>query len=349
MTTLRARLPHPRTLPLLALVSAALCAFTGRAAAGPAAYLSKPDAWFASDEGKRVAANILAHQSELGGWPKNTDTTAPFKGDRKDIKPTFDNGATTDELRLLARAYAATGDKAYRAAFEKGLDYLLKAQYPSGGWPQFYPPPEKTYHRHITFNDNAMVRVMTLLREVADDDRYALAGPVRRKAAHEAFDRGVACILKCQVKVEGKLTVWCAQHDEKDYSPRLGRSYELPSLSGSESVGVVRLLMSIDRPSPEIVHAVEGAVAWFDKVKITGVKVVVQNDPTGRDRVVVADAKAPPLWARFYEIGTDKPMFADRDGVKKYALAEIGRERRNGYAWYGTGAAQVLDTDYPAG
>ncbi len=340
-----------RFLPILALAVAVLFGLPAHSAAGPAAYLNKKNAWYASEEGKRVAANVLSHQSDLGGWPKNTDTTAPFTGNRKDIKPTFDNGATTDELRFLAHAYAATGEKTYRTAFEKGLDHVLKAQYPSGGWPQSYPPPEKSYHRHITFNDNAMVRVMTLLREVAEDDRYSLAGPERRKAAREAFDRSVECILKCQVKVEGKLTAWCAQHDEKDYSPRPGRSYELPSLSGAESVGITRLLMSLDRPSPGVIRAVEGAVSWFEKVKITGVKIVVRGDPkapTGKDKVVVADPKAPPLWARFYEIGTDKPFFADRDGVMKYTLAEIGHERRNGYAWYGTWPQRLLDAEYPA-
>jgi hypothetical protein len=111
------------------------------AAAGPTRHLKQPDAWFAGPEAARFAANVLSHQSDLGGWPKNTDTTAaPFAGDRAKIKPTFDNGATTDELRFLARAYAATRDEKCRAAFDKGFDYVLKAQYPNGGWPQFFPP-----------------------------------------------------------------------------------------------------------------------------------------------------------------------------------------------------------------
>ena len=58
--------------------------------------------------------------------------------------------------------------------------------------------------------------------------------------------------------------------------------------------------------------------------------------------VVVSDPKAPPLWARFYELETGKPFFCDRDGVKKYSLAEIGAERRNGYSWYTNGPEKVL-------
>src|SRR5262249_19590650 len=162
--------------------------------------------------------------------------------------------------------------------------------YPNGGWPQFAPPPEKTYHRHITFNDNAMVRLMEFLREVYAIDTYKFVDDDRRKASRRAFDRGVECILKCQVKVEGNLTAWCAQHDEKDYSPRPGRSYELVSLSGAESVGIVRLLMSLEDPSPEVVKAVEGAVAWFEAAKLKGIRVEEQKDeksPTGKNKVVV--------------------------------------------------------------
>src|SRR5207302_4477599 len=110
---------------------------------------------------------------------------------------------------------------------------------------------------------NAMARLMQFLRETYTSDLYAFVGAERRQAARRAFDRGVECILKCQIKVNGRLTAWCAQHDEKDYSPRPGRTYELVSLSGSESVGIVRLLMSLEDPGDEVVKAVEGAVAWF--------------------------------------------------------------------------------------
>jgi PelA/Pel-15E family pectate lyase len=125
----------------------------------------------------------------------------------------------------------------------------------------------------------------------------------------------------------------------------------LASLSGAESVGVVELLMSVDRPSTEVVQAVEGAVAWFEAAKLTGIRQTVVDDPKaprGRNKVVVADPSAPPLWARFYEIGTNKTLFADRDGEPKYALADIGYERRNGYAWYGTWPAKLLAGSYPA-
>ena len=163
----------------------------------------------------------------------------------------------------------------------------------------------------------------------------------RRQAVQTSFDRGVQCILKCQIVVNGRLTVWCAQHDEKDYSPAGGRSYELVSLSGSESARILELLMSLDNPSPEIVRAIKAGAEWFESVKITGIRVVNTN----ADRVVVKDPNAPPLWARFYEIESNRPFFSGRDGVKKYTMAEIEQERRAGYAWYGNWG-ELVARDY---
>jgi PelA/Pel-15E family pectate lyase len=336
---------------LMFLAAAAVCLASGSALAHPKEYLNKTDAWFTSDEARQIATNILSFQSELGGWPKNVNTTAsPYTGDRKNLKPIYDNGATTDELRFLARIYTATKDPTYRAAFDLGLNYVLEGQYSNGGWPQSHPPGPG-YNRRITFNDNAMVRLMVFVREVGTAKEYAFVDDARRKDALAAFDRGIACILKCQIRINDKLTAWCAQHDEINYQPRPARTYELATLSGSESVGITRLLMELDDPSTEVVRAVDAAVAWFETAKLTGIRVVLEKDnkgPKGTNKVVVNDPAAPPLWARFYEIGTNRPLFVDRDGVPKPTLADIGYERRNGYGWYGTWPQQLLEVDYPA-
>jgi PelA/Pel-15E family pectate lyase len=321
------------------------------AAGGARNLLNKPDEWFHVAEAKRVAENILSWQSNEGGWPKNTDTTVPFTGEREKLNGTFDNGATTDELRFLARMIAAGQERKYAGAFERGFNHILKAQYTNGGWPQFSPPPRDKYHRHITFNDDSMVRLMNFVREVATEPRYEFVARKDREEAQRAFDRGVECILKCQIKVNGKLTAWCAQHDEVDFSPRPARTFELASLSGSESVGLTRLLMSVENPSAEIIRSVDAAIVWFESARISNIKVeqaVDKNVPGGKDKVVVKDSNAKPMWARFYEIETAKPIFAGRDGVKKYSLSEIEHERRNGYAWLGYWPETLLVKDYPA-
>ena len=299
----------------------------------------KPDNWFGSDEGRKTMDSILSWQSENGDWPKNTDTiTKPYSGERAKLQGTFDNGATTGELQALARAFKETGDDRFKKAFLKGFDHILKAQYANGGWPQYFPL-RKGYYTHITFNDNCMVRLLELLRDTANANDYAFLDGDRRDAATKAIGRGIDCIVKCQVMVKGVPTVWCAQHDEVTLAPAIARSYELASLSGSESTGLLKYLMSLDKPTPEVIRAVKAGVAWFETAKIKGIRIEKVNG----DRQVIKDDSASPVWARFYEVETNRPFFCDRDGVPKYSLAEIGSERRNGYAWYGNWGDSLAD------
>jgi PelA/Pel-15E family pectate lyase len=321
--------------------------------------LDQPDAWYGSAEAVAIAGNVLLFQRSSGGWPKNTDMARRFESfeaaeieaAKADADSTIDNNSTTTQLRFLARVHTAAPADRFRAAFVAGLDYLFAAQYPNGGWPQFYPL-RTDYSRHITFNDNAMTNVLNLLRDVASGRMpMAFVDEARRTRAKAAYEKGVSVILAAQIAVKGRLTAWCAQVDAVTLEPRQARTYEHPSISGSESVGIVKFLMSIERPSPAVITAVEAAVAWFRDVKLTGTRVVARPDagvPGGVDRVVVQDPAAPPVWARFYEIGTNRPIFSGRDGVVRYSLSEIEPERRLNYSWLGPYATDLLASDYPA-
>jgi PelA/Pel-15E family pectate lyase len=310
--------------------------------------------WYAGPEARAIAASILQYQTKEGGWPKNTDMTQPpsaefLANSKYDHRaPTIDNGATTTQMRFLALVVTATQDAAARAAFERGCDYLLAAQYDNGGWPQYFPLI-KGYYTHITYNDNAMVNVMVLLREVAQGKApFAFVDEARRTKSAAAVDKAIACVLHTQVKQDGKLTAWCAQHDEKTLEPVWARNFEPPSLSGAESVGLTKFLMAIEKPSPEVIAAIEGAAAWFEKVKVSGLRIENFTGPGGeRDRHVVADPAAKPLWARFYELGTNRPLFLGRDKVFHYDFNEIERERRTGYVYLSDWPAELLAKDYP--
>jgi PelA/Pel-15E family pectate lyase len=317
---------------------------------------NKPAEWYASAEALRIADNLLLYQRNSGGWPKNIDMAKPVdEKDRADLQiaaketdSTIDNGATYTQLSFLARVYTSQPNRTprpgrperLRESFFKGLDYLLKAQYPNGGWPQFYPLHDG-YYKHITFNDNAMIGVMKVLRDVAAaKPSYAFVDEARRASAAKAVEKGIECILKTQVVVNGRRTVWCAQHDEVTLAPAPARTFEVVSLSGGESVEIVRFLMSIKNPSPAVVEAIESAVAWFEQSQLKGIKWV--------NSVVIKDPQAGPIWARFYEIGSNRPIFVGRDGVIKYDVAQIEDERRTGYAWYVDEAGNLLKKDYPA-
>ena len=274
------------------------------------------DSFFTTPKAKEVAETVLLYQQPTGGWPKNINffQTPDNKEKALEIKndinaSTIDNGATTTEIIYLSRLYNATHDETYKEAAIRGLDYLFEAQYENGGWPQFYPRP-KGYYVQITYNDNAMINVMNLLRDVSNGKSpFTYLPESTRQKAQKAIDKGVECILKTQVKQHGKLTVWCAQHDRETFAPAKARAYELPSLSGAESANIVIYLMQLPNPSAEVIQSIESAVQWFKDSEIKGIKIESFINKDGKK-----DRRVAPC-------------------EDCYHLSEIGYERRNGYSW----------------
>lgn len=316
--------------------------------------------WYQTDEAARIADQVVLYQKENGGWEKNMDMSlmltqaereklAATKSDTSNT--TIDNRATYTQLEYLAKTISGsfrkttppTNHQKHLEAFNKGIDYLLEAQYPNGGWPQFYPL-HKGYYTHITFNDNAMIGVMNLLRDIAENrDDFRFVDQARRARAADSISRALRVIIRTQLIVGGRKTVWAQQYDENTLEPASARTFEPVALTAAESVGVVRYLMRLEKPDKEIVEAIDSAVKWYRKNAIRGIR---WEKKDGVSRVII-DPKAPNMWARFYETKTMKPIFIGRDSVIHYDVYEIEPERRNGYAWYTGEPRELLEKDYP--
>jgi PelA/Pel-15E family pectate lyase len=308
----------------------------------------------------KIADNILLYQKNNGGWPKNYDMLAVLNSTQKKIilkskndlsAATFDNDATHSHVEYLAKAYAVTKDVRYKEACLEGIKFILNAQYHNGGWPQYYPD-STGYRKYITFNDNAMIGIMNVLhRIIQNDPAYLFIGGSLKEKVRSAFDKGIQCILKCQIMENGKISVWCQQHDNIDYHPRDARKFEPAAICNCESSDIVLLLMSIDNPGKDVINSIQNAVKWFDESKIMGIKVKMINAPyvkyyyhvTGKDKIVVKDPFAPPIWTRYYELGSHRPLFSNRDSKPVYSLADVDRERRTGYRWYVYDPQKVLN------
>lgn len=314
--------------------------------------LFQPAAFWSTPEAARRADNLVSFQTPAGGWNKNTDfTSAPRRpGERSGTEAgyvgTIDNDATIDPLRFLAKILAAADPAhphyvAWKASFVRGIDYLLAAQFPNGGWPQVYPL-EGSYHDAITFNDGAIINVLSLLRAVAAGrDEFAFVPAALGARAAAAFARGLDCILASQITVAGRRTVWCQQVDILTLAPVGARNYEMPSQSSGESADIVLFLMMLPEPSPAVVTAVHSAAAWFKKTPLRDVVFKPAPDATGRK--LLPSPGAGPLWPRYSEIGSDRPLFGDRDLTIHDDVSEISAERRNGYAWFTDAPKRVLD------
>ena len=309
-----------------------------------------------------IAENMLVYQRAIGGWPKavnevKVDYTKSLSetekraiiADSLHIDATIDNNATTKEIRYLVKAYKKTNNNAYLKAAKKGIHYYLIAQYANGGWPQYFPD-SALYRSQITYNDDAMVNVLNVLADIVERKNDFDLIPLNEfPQIPDAISRGIQCIIRTQIRVNDTLTAWCAQYNHRTFQPEMARKFELVSISGNESVGIIRFLMRINNPPDAIIQSITAAIQWLEKVKITGYKytdILSPNEPSGKDRVIVPDSSST-LWARFYEIGTNRPFFSGRNSIKKYNLKEIEAERRNGYGWYGTWPQKLLSVEYP--
>lgn len=328
-----------------------------------------PAGWYASAEARTLADNVVSFQTPAGGWSKNFNTAdhrrrpgeafSPDTNLSKFLVPgdndaphdvhwtyigTFDNNATIGELRFLAKV-AAAADAAigasWRAAVTRGLNYVLTAQYPNGGWPQIFPL-DGGYHDAITFNDGATTNIIEFVRDAgAGQDEFAWLPADLRQRATASAARGLACILACQLVVDGRRTVWCQQHDMLTLAPTSARNYEMPSQSGSESAGLMLFLMTVPHPSPEVIRAVRAAATWFEKTALHDVAFTRAPDGTGRK--LLPSPGAGPIWARYSELKTDRPIFGDRDKSIHDDVNEISLERRNGYAWFNNAPQRALE------
>ena len=336
----------------------------------PSVPFDRPPAWYATPEALHIADVIVSFQTPAGGWSKNMNMAGDPRKKGQAYAPdnlshflapddfdqpadrdwnyvgTLDNDATTTQLRFLAMVCGqlpARQAQPYRKSFLKGIHYLLRAQYPNGGWPQVWPL-EGGYHDAITFNDNALTQAAAVLTQLA-----AHRFPWACEAEHDictkasaAVARSLSIILSCQVKVNGKLTAWAQQHDPLTLAPVAGRNFEPAALSTGESADLLLYLMSLPSPDPTVRAAVDSGIAWLKSTAIYGFTYGGEhNDPAGRTLKPVSGAS--PIWPRYVSLTTGKPIFGDRDKTIHDKVSDLSFERRNGYAWYSNSPQAAVD------
>ncbi|GHV81820.1 hypothetical protein AGMMS49991_03780 [Spirochaetia bacterium] len=314
--------------------------------------------WYRTKRALEIADNLLDFQRLSGGWYKNTDMVNLYgvtDDDRENGYSSLDNNATYPQIQYLAQIISAgSTEQKYLAAFYRGIAFLLRSQYPTGGWPQYAEPIRAGYYANITFNDDAMIGVMELLEGILNNAWWA--GFVQKDTelinqVRAARDLGIECILNAQQRTaDGKLAIWCQQHDPVTLQPVDARAYELPLLAPMESSPITSYLMTIKNPGPRITEAIESAVEWFKRTAQVGYitdRVYDQKMLCGDVREIFYTGNPRDMiWGRFYDLETGlQDVYTTRDGIKRYFFHEINYTTRHGYMFIHNRGMQVL-VDY---
>ncbi len=237
---------------------------------------------------------------------------------------TFDDNVTQSAMRLIMAVDKLTGfEKAHHGAAMYGLDFMLESQFENGAWSQRYPLPDN-YTGFYTFNDNSIndcIDVMLIAWKTYSDSTYL-----------ESALLGGDFIVASQIDPpqEG----WAQQYDA-DLNPAWARSFEpaavCPAVTGRNIRTLVQLYL--ETGEERFMECIPSAIGWLERSRIPA--------PVGfRDvRGPIADG----LWARFYELGTNTPVFGDRDRKVHYVYGEISEERKCGYGWYGNYGTRAID------
>jgi PelA/Pel-15E family pectate lyase len=305
-----------------------------------------------------LAEKMMMYQLPNGGWgkhnsdKKNVDYTKKIdpkllkiiKANDNDLA-TIDNNATSKEINGLIKAYSTTKNPAYLKSAEKGIQYLLSMQYENGGFPQYFPN-SAIYRKQVTYNDNAMINVLTILHNISEGkEGFDAVNSQLKEKSKVALQKGIDCILKTQVSQSGKLSIWADQYNEVTLKPEKARAFEPMSLATGESVNIVKFLM-MQPVTPKIEKSIKSAIQWFKESKIDGYTYNVSRDNEKAIRTL-SKKEGSAVWARFYDIPTNKPVFGDRDGSVKFNYEDVSEERRMGYSWYNEAGTKLIENDFP--
>ncbi|MGH9659448.1 MAG: pectate lyase, partial [Bryobacteraceae bacterium] len=251
------------------------------------------------DAAVAAARALVKGQLESGGWDYVVEFDPKlrpqwnYRGTNTGAKntSTLDDNNTQAAIRLLMDVNKAAPDRSFQSAIDYALDSLLRVQAANGAFPQRYPAPPDGYYSYYTFNDNTMADVVDTLiqgHEFYKDKRYLDA--VRKT--------GDFMLLAQQPEPQ---PVWAQQYDAK-MKPAWARKFEPPSVCSQESAGVIRVLIRVWLATGDAKYLapIPAALAWFERSQI-----------------------APGKWARFYEIGTNKPLYFTRDYKLVYTDTDL--------------------------
>lgn len=195
----------------------------------------------------------------------------------------------------------------HREALDRALQMLLDAQYPSGGWPQIYPPPENEndYRRYHTLNDASMPNTMLVLLEA-----WRTFGEQEHL---DAVVRGADWLL--DVRLPG--AAWAQQYYDDFVTgpmipnhPAPARWFEPMAITASESGAAMNVLTEVwlETGDEKYIEPFDEIVAWYERSRL-------------------ADGR----WARFYELHTNRPLYCTPERI----ITHSDESLRQGYGWKG--------------
>ena len=282
------------------------------------------------DMAKEVGDALATVQLDVGGWrmrqPLSDEWSNRYIDDtnayRRTPQADFDDARTQGPtLFFIELVRDGSDSERHKEALNRALNLFLEAQYPSGGWPQYYPLETEdghsdldNYRRYHHINDASIpdcIDVLLAAYQAFGDEEHL-----------EAAVRAADWLL--EVRLPG--AAWAQQYYDdfikgplKPNSPAPGRWFEPMAITAAETLHVLDILIDVwlETGDGRYVEPFGEVAEWYERSRLDD----------GR-------------WARFYELHTNRPLYCTPDRVITYSDEDL----RPGYAWKGTWGQRALET-----
>lgn len=207
---------------------------------------------------------------------------------KKRTNCTFDDYTTTEPARFVLRLYGTTGDPAHKVVLDKALGHILRAQLPSGGWPQRFPPEAEhpDYSSCATLNDDVTLDCILVLIEA----HARLGNPEFLAAARSGMDFYV------RAQLPAPQSGWAQQYTA-ELRPAWGRPFEIGTVCAPQTHTCILDLFRFYTITGEkkYLEPVPRALDWLEAARIPGAEGYTHTC--------------------YYEMGTNRPVYIRQTGT----------------------------------
>jgi len=249
----------------------------------------------------------------------------------------LDNTMTYSHVRYLTLVYNQTKEKKYLKAAQRGLKWILSVQLPCGGWSGC-----DVYG--LCNNDEVTSGVLSFLQDILYDEQYKVLLKGNQKEIQKAHDDALAILLKTQVEINGKKTIWAHNYDPDTLEPIPARPFEPAALTAMESYPIVLTLMREKNKSPELIEAIKAAADFLasDAIYVTGTMEIKDITPFTENNRYIDKEKFFTLnggdnqqkyLVRFLSIPECKPLYGDWFGHVFEDFNQLPVERKMAFGF----------------
>jgi PelA/Pel-15E family pectate lyase len=264
-------------------------------------------------------------------------TYVSSEGNLTESQGTFQNGMSVSFIKLIINSFLKTKKSDLLSSILKLIDYMIAIsnshEYSNGGIPLYYPKlDDEEWKYNISIKNGNLINYLRTIEIILNSSELLQCIDPKIEQLKNAYLKTLNLLLKLQVNIGKKKTIWSQYYNKNNLSPTKGNDNEPMGLCSLESAQILLYLMDFDNPTKNIKNAIIGGCEWFKEHKIYGWTQIFDKksynpeDPENltEQQTLLTKYKYSPfpekmtMHSRYYDFEKEKPLFQENN--KLYTL-----------------------------